>query len=165
MTTNPETPTIPAGSAPRWMRLTLALSLTVNLIVVALIAGAFVRGPGGRPDRLGAEGFGAYAQAMDRADRRALFQQMHKGAGDGASKDARDRRKAQLAAVVQALDAEPFRLEDLKTAMEAQEAGMHAQIARAHDALLGYFGKMSQAERQAFADRLRHRGPPQPPAP
>lgn len=154
--TDPQ-PALPP-TAPRWMKLGLALSLTLNLVILALVAGALARGPGLRADRMAADGFGAYARAMDRADRRALFHDMQKSAGDGTPAAARAAREAHLAAVAQALQAEPFRLEDLKAAMAAQEAGMHGQITLAHGVLLAYLGAMSDEKRRALGARLQRRG-------
>lgn len=165
MTQNPQNPAAPVtanGPAPRamprWMKPVLALSLTLNLVVLALILGALARGgPMGRMERMAGHGFGAYAQALDRDDRRALFMEMRQQSGDGPAE-----RAAHLAAVASALRAVPFKPEDLKAAMAAQEAAMQGQIGRAHELLLGHLTAMDDAGRLAFAERLLERGASKP---
>jgi hypothetical protein len=156
---NPTPPVSTAAPKRSLMKLILALSLTLNLAVLAMMAGAFVRGHGGRVERMG-EGFGAYAQALDRADRRALFREMRQQAGD-----KRADRATHLTAVAKALAADPFLPQALESAMAAQEAGMKDQITQAQRIILAHLTGLNAQERRDVAERLLQDGQRKPPAP
>ncbi|MFT7596282.1 MAG: putative membrane protein, partial [Paracoccaceae bacterium] len=125
-------------------------SLALNLLVLGLVTGAFLRfgGPDGMrppPRTIGAMLF----RELSREDRRALRDD---------AKSAHDkrplRRRAQIQAVGAALRQSPFDaivLADLLAGQEAQHTAFNAAV---HQAWMKRVSGMSDAERLAYADRL-----------
>lgn len=154
----------PNPRAPRrWLRLVLVLSLALNLAVLGLAVGAWLRfGPGGHGhghvESVGAE----LVRALPRADRRALREAMH-GGPEGRRPPA-----AALADIDAALRARPFDAAALLALLTAQAAERAAWQDAVQAAWLERIAAMSDAERAAYADRLqaavadrreRHRAP------
>jgi uncharacterized membrane protein len=151
--TDPVTPP-PAAAAPptsgRWMRILLVLSLTANLLIVGLAAGAAWRHGGERGGR--DFGFGPLTEAMSFTDRKALrdaFLEKHP--------DARAERRAMRAdfeALIVALRAEPFDAAAVESAV-ATIARRNAELLETgRNLVVAHLAAMTAEERAAFADRL-----------
>lgn len=148
----------------RGLRVALALSLGVNLLVLGLVGGAVLnhlRGDDHPPVR--DLGFGPFTEALSPADRSALLRS-YAAQSDGLREERRQMR-AQMAAILDALRAEPFDAEALKTAMTAQVDRLADRLHVGQRLLTERLLAMSPDERHAFADRLEAaaaRGPRPP---
>jgi len=155
---DPEMPKTPPPAPMRgWIKVLLVTSLAVNLAVAGLAIGAVLRHGdmmGHRTDRASQFG-GPYTSALSREDRRAIWQQMR--ALHGERRPDRASIRAEFAAVVQALRADPYDPGLVRDIVERQfEAGIAwQQVGQA--LLLERIAAMSPAERAAFADRLSER--------
>lgn len=155
---DPEMPKTPPRAPIRgWIKVLLFTSLAVNLAVVGLAIGAVLRHGdmmGHRADRASQFG-GPYTGALSREDRRAIWQQMRAMHGEG--RPSRDDIRAEFAAVVQALRADPYDPGLVRDIVGRQfDAGIARQQA-GQALLLERIDAMSPAERAAFADRLAER--------
>ncbi len=143
------------GRAGRGVRIALAASVALNLLVAGVVAGAVLRegGPHGR--MTGAVDFGPFTDALSREDRDAL-----RAAFLDRMPQMRDMRREMLAefgAVLGALRAEPFDPAALRGVMEAQSDRMGARLRIGQDLLLERLTHMTPGARAAFADRLEER--------
>lgn len=146
----------------RRLKITLGLSLALNLAVVGVIAGAMVRhGEGGAPGARHAS-FGAYGLpyviALSRSDRRALGREVRSGAGwpDRAT------RRAHYDEVLGALRATPFDKDALAGTVARQAETTIAVQKTAQSAWLEMVAGMSDGDRRAYADAVEqvlNRGP------
>ena len=145
-----------------WPRLLLVASLTLNVLVLSVIAGAHVRD--GRDDRrtpvadrmmLREGGFVPFFEAMPPDARKRLGAALREG-GNGVRPD-----KAMLAAdfrgFVSALRAEPFASEELAAVLEAQHDRAEARVRAGRAILVEQIAGMTPAERADFADALEMR--------
>ena len=133
-------------SKRRWMPIVLAISLGLNLAVVAAVAGAAWRhkGPGDGGPR-GAKGGGTiYLQALPQEARRAVLGQLR--STRGPSFDATP--------MIDALRKEPFDAEAAGRALDARRDRGLARSEAGNEALLGHIATMSAQERAAYADRI-----------
>lgn len=154
---DPETPMPPTPPAPpgagRGLKVALAASLAVNLLILGLVAGAIL-GRDGPDDVPGLRtlGLGPFALALDR-DARA-------GVRDRLAADATplrgDRRALgrSLVALQTALRADPFDRDLAEDALSRVRQSSEALQARGHGALLDELETLPLAERIAIADRL-----------
>lgn len=159
--TAPELPPAPAAARPgRGLRIALGLSLAVNLLVLGLVGGAALHGP---PERFhdGRDmSFGPFAEALRPEDRKALRREIFERAP--GLREGRERRRQDLAGLLQALRAEPFDAARLETVMRAQQDQLAGQLALGAEVIRDHLIALSPAERLAFADRLEaalSRGP------
>lgn len=145
---------------PRWMRLLLAVSLAINLLVAGLVLGAVLRAGGlhgaeraeGPPPSLRSLGLTPFYMALDPEDRHKLRDEAR--ARSGSFRESREALRARFAAMLAALKAEPFDAGALRDiARQQREAGMRWQ-ALGDDILMARIAAMSPAERAAYADRL-----------
>lgn len=154
----------PKAATAGWIRIALAVSVALNLLVVGMIAGAALdgRGPGGRaggkpgPEvALGPVGLRLYAGALPREERRELLKSLR--SDNALLRDGRRQLHAHVERLAALLRAEPF-------SAEAVRAELDAQIGRASE-LMGYgaevltdrFAQMSAADRKAYADAIEQR--------
>lgn len=148
---------------PRRLRWLLIVSLTLNLLVVGVVAGVALRFAGG--DRLPppAErslGFGPWSGGLERQDYRALRRGFEAAGTDLRSVWREERADRQ--ALVAALRAEPFDAAALDTVAGRMQARTLERLALGQRLIRDHVLAMSLAERAAFADRLerslrRHR--------
>lgn len=139
----------------RGMQVALAVSVTLNLIVAGLVAGAILRGPPGPEGRDREFMFGPFSEAMQPADRRALRKTiLERAPGLG---QMRQQMRADMDKVLAALRAQPFDPAALAAVMEAQQTRMSGQIAVGSQALRDFLVAMTPEARAAFADRLEAR--------
>jgi uncharacterized membrane protein len=140
--------TDPAPRPGRGLKLALAVSVALNLLVAGVVAGAFLRG-----GPLHDLGFGPFAAALTEADHAALKREFR-----ARMPDLREMRRGQrvaMAGVLAALRAEPFDPAALAAAMEAAAARMGDRLRIGQDLLVGHLAAMSPADRAAFADRMQ----------
>ena len=144
------TQTSPRARAPMWMRILLAVSLALNLLIVGVVVGAVVRFGGGPPPRAGVDFALPYVRALEPGDRRAIFREVRRG---GAAFD-RDAKRARYAAVVAALRAEPLDRDALAALVSAQADAAKQMQGAAQEAWLNLVSDMDAAERAEYAERV-----------
>lgn len=148
-----------------WLRVVLTVSLALNLAVVGLVAGAFLKDPprrdrpeGRQVDRLPAElrelGPAPFFYALSPEDRRLLLEATREREKDlGASRSA---TMARLEEMLRLLRSEPYDAEKMRALLAEQRM---AAVERSHigeQLLLARFAAMSPEARAAYADRLDH---------
>lgn len=143
------------SSKPRQIwRIVLVTSLAINLLLIGLIGGAYVRG-GGAPPRGFEFQLGPLSEALSREDRREIGEQIRKEIGrSGLSR--RDRREA-FEALVDAVEAQPFDPERLTSLIAVQQDRTDNVRAAALRAFVSYLTDMTAQERQTLAQSLRER--------
>lgn len=149
----PETPITPPppSGGPRWIKIALAVSVALNLAVAGLAAGAWLREGHGRgmPRDMS---FGPFTEALSDTDRREL----RRALGDRAPgfREARQQMRADLEALLATLRADPFNPSAAEAALSAVARRTTDRLDLGRDLITGRILAMSDAERQAFADRL-----------
>lgn len=153
--------------APRrrvWPKLLLAASLTLNVLVLSVIAGAHMRNDGwsGADDRrippadravLRQGGFTPFFEAMPRDARARMAKALReRGVGPDRAALAQDFRD-----FVAAVRAEPFEPAALDSVLDEQAARAEAQVRLGRSILVEQIAEMTPAERAAFADALEAR--------
>lgn len=155
--------TPPPARSPLWMRILLALSLTLNLAVLGIVAGALLRDHDERrPMPVRDLGFGAFDDALSPDDRRELRRAFMDEGPD--FRGARRAMRQDFAAILTALRADPFDPAALQTVLDRQNARGAEMLAFGQKLLSERVAAMDPAARLAFADRLeesltRKRGP------
>ncbi len=146
----------------RWPKLLLAASLTLNVLVLSVVAGAHVRDDRDRrmspmPDRtvLREGGFMPFFDAMPREARKRMSDAFR------ASEHGKAPDRAVLAAdfrdFLSALRQEPFDAATVDGLLMAQQDRAAARVAAGRGVLVDQIAGMSPAERAAFADALEDR--------
>lgn len=152
MTTTPKTRIPRAG---RKLRIVLFTSLAFNLLIVGLVVGILVAhgfGKESRPPRMDQVG-GPMARALSEDDRRALARAMR-----GAYRDQRPDRsaiRAEFEKVIAALERTPYEPEVVRASLERQMQAVAEGARLGRELLLERLEGMSDAERAAYAGRLR----------
>jgi len=158
----------PAAPLPRrrWLLgAALFLSLSLNLLVIGVVAGSlWVRG-GPDSTRRAAVDFGSapYLAALHEDDRAALRRRWAAEGGD--LRRIRAERQADLAALAAALRAQPHDPAAVAALLAATQARTAARQSRLLELLAERLAGMDAAERAAYADRLEaglRRGPRPP---
>lgn len=153
---NPEIPAPPAAprpGAPLWMRVTLVISLALNL----LIAGAVLGGIAGHRGRVAAgmprdAASAIYLGALPEEGRARLTEHFRRTAPPLSERRAAFR--SELAATLELLRAEPFDAEAFAARISHQRSLMDER-AQAGDALfVDLLARATPEERRAYADRL-----------
>ncbi len=150
----------PVGSqvkSAKGLRITLAVSVAINLAVAGLVAGAAFKhgGAGGRMEMGRELGFGPFSEALGRDDRRALREAFLAKAPE--MRDIRRQRGADAQALLAALRADPFAPDALSAIMEAQQRRMENQLQLGQELLRDFLISMTPEARLAFAGRLEQR--------
>lgn len=151
------TPPAPQPTPPkpaRGLRVALAVSVALNLLIIGLVAGAMLRG--GPHDRMVRDlDFGPFTEALSPEDRAALRRDFIRQAPD--MRDMRRQMREDFATVLAALRAEPFDPDALRGVVANQGNRMAARLELGQDLMLARIAAMTPAERAAFADRLERR--------
>lgn len=163
---DPMTPPRAPWHKTRGTQIALALSVTLNLVVAGIVAGAVLRGPPDHGPKDREFSFGPFSQAMTPEQRRDLRQQILKASPD--LRQTKQEMRDDLGRVVAALRAKPFDAKVFADLMEAQHTRLAEQIAIGSKALSSFLMAMDDAQRLEFADRLeqrlKHKGMDRPPA-
>lgn len=149
------------GKPGKGLRIALALSVTLNLAILGLVAGAILRdGPGMRAAMVRDLGFGPYTEALRPEDRKAMRQALFQRAPE--IRETRRMMRDEAEALLVVLRADPLDADALRARMEAQHSRLSDQMRVGQDVLQEFILAMPTAERLAFADRLegglRHHG-------
>ena len=146
-----DTPTSP--KRPIWLRITLFLSLALNLLIAGLVGGFFLfSGPSERAAR-GPRDLGSlYTRALDQEDRRALRRDFARGlASQGRERGA---IVMDVQAALEVLRATPFDVDAFGQALANQSSRRSQREEIGRQALSNRIAEMSDAERAAYADRV-----------
>lgn len=152
MTEQPET--IPVRMKP-WLRVLLGVSLALNLLVAGVVGGAMVmhgkwyghRPP--HPDMVA----GPLTRALDRDDRRAIGRQMWQAYRQNP--EVRGQMRAEFDGLVADIETVPFDAGAVAGRMERQRGLFRDRLELGQRLLLERLSAMSDAERAAYAGRLR----------
>jgi uncharacterized membrane protein len=133
-----------------WVKVLLGLSLALNLAIVGLAAGAWMKGGSkGLPRDFS---FGPFSEALSKDDRRMLRREFVERAPDLLrSREAERHEFAALLAALRATPLDPVALGDALTVIEKRNSD-RLQLGRS--LIEARLIEMSDAERLAFADRL-----------
>jgi uncharacterized membrane protein len=146
-----ERPPAPEAGGSRWIKIALAVSLALNLAVAGLAAGAWLRE--GRDGGMSRDmSFGPFTEALNDADRREL----RRALGDRAPgfREARREMRADLEQLLATLRAVPFDPAAAEAALATIATRASDRLDLGRELMAGRILAMSDAERQAFADRL-----------
>lgn len=149
-----------------WGRIILILSLSLNLLVLGLVAGTLLGGgPERAPDRRPEAadlGFGPYVAALEGEDRKILVQAARRE-GNGL-REHRAQVRGQFEALLALLRAETLDVAALDRLLSEQQAALSDWQGIGQRLLIEHLSQMDEAERAAYADRLdrllRRRPPP-----
>ncbi len=159
----PQTPGGPAPRAPRWMKITLVLSLAMNLAVIGLVAGTALnfRKDGG-PQSARIDGPNPFLRAMTPDDARTMRRLLRPDASQLGN--SREMGRTAMQAILTQLRSDTFSEPDLRAAFEQISAANAARSGLGEEAIVTYLLSLNAAERASFADRLegsvRRGGPP-----
>lgn len=149
-------PLTKAPRTARWMRIALAVSLALNLLVLGAVGGAMtMRGKWQGHERGAGFSGGPLTHALVPEDRREIGRQMRAAYDTGQL--PRSDRAAALDGLVAHLRAVPFDPQAVADDLAARQTGMEAHFQLAQRLLLERLTRMTDAERTAFADRLLKR--------
>lgn len=146
-----------APKSGRGLRIALAVSVALNLVIAGAGVGAFMRShaDGGREDMVRELGFGPFTEALSREDRRTLRHSFLAKAPD--VRNIKRQRRDDAMAVLGTLRATPFAPDNLTTLMDAQHQRMARQLMLGQEVLRDFLIAMSPEDRAAFAGRLEER--------
>ncbi len=141
----------------RWKEVVLVISLGLNILIIGLIAGAFLREgkPAGfRADRnIAALGLRPYYRALDKKDRVELRKSAR--AQQGGFRNGANAMRAALFALADSLEAEPLDLDAVKAELTLQADAIAGNISFGHKLLLEQIAGMTREERKHMANKLR----------
>ncbi|WGH77908.1 periplasmic heavy metal sensor [Jannaschia ovalis] len=143
--------------SPRALKIALALSLAVNLLVLGAVAGALIAGgPPGRDGGPRTE-MGALTRGLDGPARRDLARTLRR---DPQVREGRQRLREAAAATRAALTADPFDREALRDAMRDRQTALALMGERGAEAFANAVAELSPEARAALAARMTRRGAP-----
>ena len=148
----PHVPNMPATRTPGWVKAALAVSVALNLGIAGMALGAWLGDGPGHGRGASDLSFGLFGDALDREDRRAL-RTAFETRMPGMMQD-REAARAELAALLAALRAEPGDDAALTAALRAIEDRLSGRLAMGRTLLEEHILSMTQDRRAAFADRL-----------
>lgn len=141
----------------RWSKIVLVASLGLNLIIVGLVAGAWLNGPkrgdtdGARPSWVS----GPFGRALSKEDRRVMGEAFR---NDPEARQRIGSRRGQMRQIgieiAEALRAEPFEPRALEGLFEKQALLGAEMTQTGQRVLLERIKSMTPEQRAGFADRL-----------
>lgn len=137
--------------SPRTLRRLLILSVTLNLVIAGIVAGAVLRHPP-PPDPGRGPAFGAYDRAFSEEDRKALR--------EAFGREAPEFRKGwqamqdDTAELLTTLRTEPYDSSKADAIFARQRERGGQMMALGQRLMAQRLAEMTPAEREAFADRL-----------
>lgn len=150
---NENTPDQPI-KAKTWLRITLFVSLTLNILVVGIVVGMFWHGPPEHHVRQSSDRLtNTYLRALTNAEKRNLHEAMR---AQMPMMMRHQHARSDFRGVLEALRAEPFDANRLSELIDAQlSRGQHAQEL-GRELLITQITQMSEVERSAYADRIEN---------
>lgn len=136
----------------RIWRVILVTSLAVNLLLVGLLGGAYVRN-GGAPPRSFDVQLGPLTAALSQKDRRAIGEQLRRG--DNRAGQSRNERRQAFEDLIMVLESQPFDAAALSRVFQRQQERQFELQGKALGAFVTRVSGMTADERVAFAQRLR----------
>lgn len=143
------------GGMGRGMKILLAISLGLNMLVIGAVGGMMYRGgPMSGTPGVHNTAYGPYTRALSHKDRKAIGRAMRSELGGGYNMP---KVRASFAALRAALTAEVYDSDLVHRLVQEQQAsGMHRQQV-GQRLLLERLDAMSAKERRGFAERLGRR--------
>lgn len=138
--------------ASRWLRILLAVSLTLNLLVVGLVVGIALRFDGKGKDRSPPPIGAVLFKELPREDRKALHREAF-----GERKDRHANRQRDARAVYDAIRAVPFDPAPVRDVLEKQSEATLQFRSSMREAWLQQISSMTDAERGVYAERFLDR--------
>lgn len=153
MSTDP----VPTLQATRlWVRILLAVSLGLNLLVIGAVAGIAIRGgpfPHAEAPRHVADAtIGPLTRALTKEDRRAIGRAVRESGQLGGW--TRRTHRQSMERMLMLLQATPFDDGAFRAELEGTITGLQGRMASASQALVVRLTEMSEADRAAFAARV-----------
>ena len=143
----------PTTGTPRWMKITLVVSIAINLGIAGVIGGAALRAPETQRNNLEApEGIAMLARAMPATHQRELREELRDRRGD-LRPDREELRHLRDRFVV-ALRAEPFDIDAVNEVFADQRDMLSKLTAAGHDSVIEQIEKMSLRDREMYIRRL-----------
>lgn len=140
--------------SPRILRLSLIVSVALNLVVLGIVAGAALRDPPRpHPDR--GPAFGMFDRALTEDDRKALREAFRREAPD--FRDEWQRMQADLGDLLTALRADPYDPAGVEAIFARQLERGQRMAGLGQRLMMERLAAMTPAERADFADRLSRR--------
>lgn len=139
---------------PGPIRAVLIVSLTLNLLVVGVVAGGLIMGPPHPPrPMVGDIGMGTFTDALSHEDRDAL---RRAAAPDGAAfREMRQQARADMDAFVAALQADVWDGNQLQRLFDAYSARSESRMQIGQRLFADRIAAMSPEARKAYAARLQ----------
>jgi len=143
---------------PRWIKVLLFFSLSLNLLVVGLVGGSFLRHkPSGGYDKahyspLRDLGYGPFIVALSPSDKKEISRSWANRSGDLRAN--RDAVRAQFVTLLKLLQKKPFEIGALQEVVENQQAKLNERQKIGQQLLLDRIGAMTDDERTEFARKL-----------
>ncbi|KPN62183.1 Heavy-metal resistance [Aliiroseovarius crassostreae] len=158
--TPPQPEQIPVRKRRKWVRALFVASLTLNLLVIGLVAGAKISDRGGHGfDPRGPErglirdlGLGPIASSLSREDRRAIGRALREQ--QGSFREKRTALKRDFDRMLELLRADPYDRDQLESIMTAQRNRVLEFGDVARGLVLERIEQMSHEERQELAEAL-----------
>ena len=148
-----ETPDTPPRRSGRGIKIALAVSLALNLLVAGLVGGAILGRPApGEAPAIRTLGLGPFALALPREARDEVRDRIEADMADLRRNRAEIGRS--LMAVRRALLSDPFDREAASRALAGSRDAAIALQAQGHGALLDTLEGMSPGERAVVAERM-----------
>lgn len=141
-----------------WLRIALVASLSVNLLVLGAVAGAFWKWPRGEhlaARHLGSAGLGTIAGAFDDSEKRAIMASFVEHRRKFGS--FREEAVADLDGFITILVAEPFDPSALDAHFEDQRERVMIRLKRGQDVVGARIKAMPASARHDFAERVKSR--------
>ena len=141
----------------RGMRWALIGSVTLNLLVVGVVVGGIV-GHDRHPPRpvVGDVTLGAFTEALSKEDRNALLKAAQ--TRGSAFRDMRRQSRADMALLIDALEADPWERDVVKQILMRHQARTVERVKIGDTLIFERLEAMPAEQRQKFAERLRHNG-------
>ena len=135
----------------RKLKIALAISVALNLIVAGLVGGAWLADSPhkGMPRDMS---FGPFNEALSWKDRQALRAALSERSGE--FRKARDAARAEFDTLILLLRADPFDAAALKVALAAIQSRSAERLDLGRSLIESRLLEMSVADRLSFADRL-----------
>ncbi|NNF72341.1 MAG: periplasmic heavy metal sensor [Rhodobacteraceae bacterium] len=153
-----DTQPTPVTRTPLWIRVTLVVSLALNLLVVGIVMGSVAtrdRDRGAPGAQIGAArdlGPLPFVMALEPQDRRALGRALRSEAS--SLRQNREELRVRFEALLAAIRADTFDAETVRGLLaEQRDIGIERQLI-GERILLDRLGEMNVDERRAYAERL-----------